>query len=66
MLVPPLIRVIYYPLSELKVAMTVKLPLLWTGHPFLFNQIEIEQTSHIDLIKTLDVPYVFLSQAASC
>ncbi|WP_299807416.1 HD-GYP domain-containing protein [uncultured Shewanella sp.] len=48
------------PLSELKVGMTVKLPLSWTDHPFLFNQIEIEKTAHIELIKTLDVSYVYL------
>ncbi|ABV87015.1 HD-GYP domain-containing protein [Shewanella pealeana] len=48
------------PLSELKVGMTVKLPLSWTDHPFLFNQIEIEKTAHIELIKTLDVSFVYL------
>lgn len=48
------------PLSELKVGMTVKLPLSWTDHPFLFNQIEIEKLAHIELIKTLDVSYVTL------
>ncbi|GIU26241.1 HD-GYP domain-containing protein [Shewanella sp. MBTL60-007] len=48
------------PLSELKVGMTVKLPLSWTDHPFLFNQIEIEKTAHIELIKTLNVSHVTL------
>ncbi|GIU28355.1 DUF3391 domain-containing protein [Shewanella schlegeliana] len=48
------------PLSELKVGMTVKLPLSWTDHPFLFNQIEIEKPAHIELIKTLNVSYVTL------
>ncbi|MGS0680889.1 HD-GYP domain-containing protein [Shewanella sp. 125m-7] len=48
------------PLSELKVGMTVKLPLSWTNHPFLFNRVEIEKLAHIELIKTLNVPYVYL------
>ncbi|MCL1140680.1 HD-GYP domain-containing protein [Shewanella pneumatophori] len=48
------------PLSDLKVGMVVKLPLAWTNHPFLFNRIEIETLSHIELIKTLDVAFVYL------
>ena len=48
------------PLSELKVGMTVKLPLSWTNHPFLFNRIEIEKLAHIELIKTLNVSFVYL------
>ncbi|WP_108946823.1 HD-GYP domain-containing protein [Shewanella halifaxensis] len=48
------------PLSDLKVGMVVKLPLSWTNHPFLFNRIEIESPSHIELIRTLDVAYVYL------
>ncbi|MCL1147627.1 HD domain-containing phosphohydrolase [Shewanella sp. 10N.261.52.F9] len=48
------------PLSALKVGMVVKLPLSWTNHPFLFNRIEIEKNAHIELIKTLNVTFVYL------
>ncbi|GIU47842.1 phosphohydrolase [Shewanella sairae] len=48
------------PLSKLKVGMTIKLPLSWTEHPFLFNRIGIEKLAQIELIKTLNVSFVYL------
>jgi putative nucleotidyltransferase with HDIG domain len=48
------------PLSQLKIGLTVKLPLSWTNHPFLINRIEIKSDAEIELIKSLGVPYVLL------
>ena len=48
------------PLSKLCIGLTIKLPLSWTQHPFLFNQFEIENQSQIELIKSLNITYVYL------
>ena len=48
------------PLSQLSTGLTIKLPLSWTQHPFLFNQFEIESQSQIELIKSLNIAYVLL------
>ena len=51
---------IHLPLSKLQIGLTVKLPLSWKNHPFLFNRVEIKQEAQIELIKSLGVPYVIL------
>lgn len=51
---------IQLPLSKLQTGITVKLPLSWKNHPFLFNRIKIEEEAQIELIKSLGVPYVLL------
>ncbi|GIU34354.1 phosphohydrolase [Shewanella colwelliana] len=51
---------IQLPLSKLQIGITVKLPLSWKNHPFLFNRIKIEEEAQIELIKSLGVPYVIL------
>ncbi|MCL1048424.1 DUF3391 domain-containing protein [Shewanella abyssi] len=48
------------PLSQLSVGLTIKLPLLWTNHPFVFNQFVIETVAQIELIKSLNISYVYL------
>ncbi|QQX81998.1 DUF3391 domain-containing protein [Shewanella sp. KX20019] len=48
------------PLSQLSVGLTIKLPLLWTNHPFVFNQFVIETAAQIELIKSLNISYVYL------
>ncbi|PKH55864.1 phosphohydrolase [Shewanella sp. Choline-02u-19] len=48
------------PLSQLIVGLTIKLPLSWTNHPFVFNQFEIETGAQIELIKSLNISYVYL------
>lgn len=53
-------QAIQLPLSQLRIGITVKLPLSWQHHPFWLNRIKIEQQAQIELIKSLDVPYVFL------
>ena len=47
-------------LSELQLGMRVKLPLSWTNHPFLFNRVDISSPAHIEMIRGLGVPYVYL------
>ncbi|MFQ6370613.1 HD-GYP domain-containing protein [Shewanella sp. YIC-542] len=47
-------------LSQLQKGITVKLPLSWTDHPFLFNKIEIISDAQINMIRQLGVPYVIL------
>ncbi|GHB06969.1 HD-GYP domain-containing protein [Shewanella indica] len=51
---------IHLPLSRLQTGITVKLPLSWTDHPFLFNRIEIKDAGQIEMIRNLGVPYVIL------
>ena len=51
---------IHLPLSKLQIGLTVKLPLSWKNHPFLFNRVEIKEEAQIELIKSLGVPYVIL------
>ena len=52
-------------LSELQLGMTVKLPLSWTNHPFLFNRVEISSDAKIEMIRGLGVTYVFLLSASN-
>lgn len=47
-------------IAELQLGMRVKLPLSWTNHPFLFNRIDITSPAHIEMIRGLGVPYVYL------
>ncbi|KFZ36690.1 phosphohydrolase [Shewanella mangrovi] len=49
---------IQLPVAQLQVGLTVKLPLSWTDHPFLFNKIEIKSAGQIEMIRQLGVPYV--------
>jgi len=51
---------IHLPLDKLQIGITVKLPLSWKNHPFLFNRVEIKEEAQIELIKSLGVPYVIL------
>lgn len=51
---------IQLPISKLQIGLTVKLPLSWKNHPFLFNRVEIKEEAQIELIKSLGVPYVIL------
>lgn len=51
---------IHLPVSQLQKGITVKLPLSWTDHPFLFNKIEITSDAQIQMIQKLGVPYVIL------
>lgn len=51
---------VHLPLARLQVGITIKLPLSWKNHPFLFNRIVIKEEVQIELIKSLDIPYVIL------
>ncbi|BAJ01636.1 HD-GYP domain-containing protein [Shewanella violacea] len=55
---------IHLPLSKLQIGLTVKLPLSWKNHPFLFNRVEIKEEAQIELIKSLGVPYVIVLAGA--
>ncbi|MCG9696338.1 HD-GYP domain-containing protein [Shewanella sp. Isolate11] len=48
------------PIAKLQIGQTVKLPLSWKNHPFLRNRIKIDQEEQIELIKSLNVPFVIL------
>ncbi|MCL1143419.1 HD-GYP domain-containing protein [Shewanella gaetbuli] len=48
------------PLSNLIIGLTVKLPLPWTKNPFFINKIKLEQQSQIEIIKGLDIDFVFV------
>jgi HD-GYP domain-containing protein (c-di-GMP phosphodiesterase class II) len=51
---------IQIPLSELILGLTIKLPLPWTKNPFFINKIKLEQQSQIEIIKGLDIDFVFV------
>ncbi len=51
---------VHLPLAKLQIGITIKLPLSWKNHPFLFNRIQIKEEVQIELIKSLGIPYVIL------
>ncbi|MBW8182063.1 HD-GYP domain-containing protein [Shewanella nanhaiensis] len=51
---------VHLPLTKLQIGLTIKLPLSWKNHPFLFNRVQIKEEAQIELIKSLGVPYVIL------
>ncbi len=51
---------VHLPLAKLQIGLTIKLPLSWKNHPFLFNRVQIKEEVQIELIKSLGVPYVIL------
>ncbi|WP_372870448.1 HD-GYP domain-containing protein [Shewanella sp.] len=48
------------PVSELRLGLTVKLPLSWTEHPFLINRIELKDPGQIEVIRGLKVEHVLV------
>ncbi|MEC4725812.1 HD domain-containing protein [Shewanella sp. D64] len=51
---------VHLPLAKLQIGLTIKLPISWKNHPFLFNRIQIKEEIQIELIKSLGIPYVIL------
>ncbi|NRD74344.1 DUF3391 domain-containing protein [Shewanella sp. VB17] len=51
---------IHLPLAKLQLGITIKLPISWKHHPFLFNRIKIKEEAQIELIKSLGISYVIL------
>ncbi|MCH4296275.1 HD domain-containing protein [Shewanella sp. 3B26] len=52
------------PVSELRLGLTVKLPLSWTEHPFLINRIELKEPGQIEMIRGLKVDHVLVLAGA--
>ncbi|ABL99726.1 HD-GYP domain-containing protein [Shewanella amazonensis] len=52
------------PVSELRLGLTVKLPLSWTEHPFLINRIELKEQAQIEMIRGLKVQHVLVLAGA--
>ncbi|MGX9461637.1 HD-GYP domain-containing protein [Shewanella sp. A14] len=48
------------PVSQLVIGLTVKLPLSWTSHPFFRSKVKLEQQVQIEMIKGLDVEFVYV------
>lgn len=48
------------PVSEMVIGLTVKLPLSWTSHPFFRSKVKLEQQVQIEMIKGLDVDFVYV------
>jgi putative nucleotidyltransferase with HDIG domain len=42
------------------IGLTVKLPLSWTNHPFFRSKVKLEQQVQIEMIKGLDVSFVYV------
>lgn len=53
-------ELVHLPLAKLQLGITIKLPLSWKNHPFLFNRIEIKEEVQIEMIKSLNIQYVLL------
>ena len=51
---------VHLPLAKLQLGITIKLPISWKNHPFMFNRIKIKEEAQIDLIKSLGISYVIL------
>lgn len=51
---------IQIPLSDLMLGLTIKLPLPWTKNPFFINKIKLEQQAQIEIVKGLDIDFVFV------
>ncbi|MBB1439323.1 DUF3391 domain-containing protein [Shewanella sp. SG41-4] len=48
------------PVSQMVIGLTVKLPLSWTSHPFFRSKVKLEQQVQIEMIKGLDVSFVYV------
>ncbi|QDE30817.1 HD-GYP domain-containing protein [Shewanella polaris] len=48
------------PVSQMVIGLTVKLPLSWTKHPFFRSKVKLEKQVQIEMIKGLDVSFVYL------
>lgn len=48
------------PVSQMVIGLTVKLPLSWTSHPFFRSKVKLEQQVQIEMIKGLDVDFVYV------
>ncbi|UAL45212.1 DUF3391 domain-containing protein [Shewanella inventionis] len=48
------------PVSEMVIGLTVKLPLSWTSHPFFRSKVKLERQVQIEMIKGLDVDFVYV------
>ncbi|MCT8986967.1 HD-GYP domain-containing protein [Shewanella phaeophyticola] len=48
------------PVSQMVIGLTVKLPLSWTSHPFFRSKVKLEQQVQIEMIKGLDVEFVYV------
>lgn len=48
------------PVSQMVIGLTVKLPLSWTSHPFFRSKVKLEQQIQIEMIKGLDVSFVYV------
>jgi putative nucleotidyltransferase with HDIG domain len=48
------------PVSQMVIGLTVKLPLSWTSHPFFRSKVKIEQQIQIEMIKGLDLSFVYV------
>ncbi|GGP47229.1 phosphohydrolase [Shewanella algicola] len=48
------------PVSQMVIGLTVKVPLSWTSHPFFRSKVKLEQQVQIEMIKGLDVEFVYV------
>ncbi|SDK26192.1 HD domain-containing protein [Ferrimonas sediminum] len=53
------------PISHLSVGQSVRLPLAWKEHPFLFNKFTIKDPQQIALIANLGLEYVFVQSRSA-
>jgi len=48
------------PVSQMVIGLTIKLPLSWASHPFFRSKVKLEQQVQIEIIKGLDVLFVYV------
>lgn len=53
-------ELVQIPASQMVVGLTVKLPLKWTQHPFFINRIQLKSQLQIELIRGLELTYVYV------
>ncbi|WP_445945284.1 HD-GYP domain-containing protein [Shewanella sp.] len=53
-------ELIKIPASQMLVGLTIKLPLKWTQHPFFINRIKLKSLAQIELIRGLDLSFVYV------
>ncbi|MBY6108587.1 DUF3391 domain-containing protein [Ferrimonas balearica] len=51
------------PVKDLQVGQSIRLPLAWKEHPFMFNRFRIKDEGQIQLIRKLGLNHVFLQLA---
>jgi len=59
------VAIIKITVDRLQPGIHIRLPVKWNEHPFLFNSFKLKSQDQIDLIKHLEIQYVYVDSAQS-